>query len=231
MRRLRKRKTVVEAPQIPRVRIQYFDLNDLEPYEFNPRDNAAAIKSVANSIKEFGFLVPVVIDSDMVLVAGHTRVEAAKILGMSEVPGIMAGHLSDEQIRQFRLIDNKVAELSKWNTDLLGDEIRALAESGIDFTDFGWTHEEIDCLSEIVQDDCLSAGTVAAMDQVEQNRVAEQRAPNRTRFVCGEFIFFIPTQVYRNWANQVRVTCDYDEQEITRWLQGHLDLEAYMTQQ
>lgn len=87
------------------------NVNQLTPYENNPRNNNEAIQYVANSIKEFGFKVPLVIDSDNVVICGHTRLLAAKQLGMEEVPCIVADDLTDEQIKAFRLADNKVAEM------------------------------------------------------------------------------------------------------------------------
>lgn len=132
-----------------RVHLEYRDINELVNYEFNPRDNAPAIESVANSIKTFGFLIPVVVDANNVLIAGHTRVAAAKMLGMDEVPTVQVDHLSQQEIDAFRLIDNKVAELAKWDFDMLSGEISKLQGSGLMLTDFGWAREELDCLSLI----------------------------------------------------------------------------------
>jgi ParB/RepB/Spo0J family partition protein len=88
--------------------IREFGLAELKPYEKNPRRNDASVEYVANSIKEFGFKVPIVIDRDGVIVAGHTRYKAAKKLGMEKVPCIVADDLSEAQIKAFRLADNKV---------------------------------------------------------------------------------------------------------------------------
>ena len=101
-------------------------LNEIKPYEKNPRKNEEAVEYVANSIKEFGFKVPIVIDKDGVIVTGHTRYKAAKKLGLEEVPTIMADDLSEEQIKAFRLADNKVSERAKWNKDLLQEELESL---------------------------------------------------------------------------------------------------------
>lgn len=88
------------------------DINSLKPYKNNPRNNDNAVSAVANSIREFGFKVPIVIDSDHVIVAGHTRLKAAQTLGLSTVPCVVADDLTGEQIKVFRLADNKVSELS-----------------------------------------------------------------------------------------------------------------------
>lgn len=84
-------------------------VKDLKPYERNPRRNEEAVKYVKASIQEFGFKVPIVIDADGVIVAGHTRLKAAKELGMEEVPCIVADDLTPEQVKAFRLADNQVS--------------------------------------------------------------------------------------------------------------------------
>lgn len=90
-------------------------IEELIPYENNPRNNDEAVKYVAESIRQFGFKVPMVIDKDGVIVAGHTRFKAAKELGMTEVPCIIADDLTEEQVKAFRLADNKVAEIATWD--------------------------------------------------------------------------------------------------------------------
>lgn len=101
-------------------------LSDIKPYEKNPRKNDHAVEYVANSIKEFGFKVPIVIDKNGVIVAGHTRYKASKKLGLEKVPCIIADDLTDEQIKAYRLADNKVSEKSEWDFDLLFDELSEL---------------------------------------------------------------------------------------------------------
>lgn len=98
-------------------------LTDIKPYENNPRNNDEAVEPVANSIKEFGFKVPIVIDKNNIIVAGHTRYKAAKKLGLETVPCIIADDLNEEQIKAFRLADNKVSEIATWDLELLGNEL------------------------------------------------------------------------------------------------------------
>lgn len=100
---------------------------ELHPYERNPRNNDGAVDAVAASIREFGFKVPVVIDTDDVIVAGHTRVKAAKKLGLKTVPCIVADDLAPEQVKAFRLADNRVSELADWDFDLLKLELDDLS--------------------------------------------------------------------------------------------------------
>ena len=123
--------------------------SSLTPYENNPRNNEAAVDSVAASIEQFGFRVPLVIDRDNVVVAGHTRLLAAQKLGLKKVPCIVADDLSEAQIKAYRLVDNKVAEASSWDWDKLDEELAALAEFpdeefDVDMSAFGFNVPGLD---------------------------------------------------------------------------------------
>ena len=109
---------------------------ELQPYENNPRRNDDAVPYVAESIKRYGFKVPIVIDKDGLIVAGHTRYLASIELGIETVPCIVADDLTDEQVKAFRLVDNKVAEYSSWDLDALQEELLSVAN---DLTQFGLT--------------------------------------------------------------------------------------------
>lgn len=98
-------------------------LEELKPYENNPRKNDEAVDYVANSIKEFGFKVPIVIDKNNVIVTGHTRYKASQKLGLKTVPCIIADDLTEEQIKAFRLADNKVSDFSLWDNKKLLQEL------------------------------------------------------------------------------------------------------------
>ena len=111
-------------------------IDDLIPYDNNPRNNDDAVPAVVASISEFGFKVPIIIDKDNVIVAGHTRLKAAKRLGLKQVPCIVADDLSEEQIKAFRLADNKVAELATWDLEKLELELSELDDFGME--DFGF---------------------------------------------------------------------------------------------
>ena len=118
------------------------NIKDLKPYEANPRRNDEAVEYVANSIKEFGFKVPIVIDKEGVIVAGHTRLKAAKKLRLKKVPCIIADDLTEEQVRAFRLADNKVAEKAEWNDELLDFELEQITNLDMDIFGFGDEKEE-----------------------------------------------------------------------------------------
>lgn len=120
--------------------IIYKKVDEIIPYENNPRKNEEAVEYVANSIKEFGFKVPIVIDKDGVIIAGHTRLKGAKKLGLKEVPCIIADDLTEEQVKAFRLADNKVGEIAEWDFDLLNIELDNITD--IDMEDFGFDFGE-----------------------------------------------------------------------------------------
>lgn len=128
--------------EIPKMDIKYRKLTEIRPYERNPRRNDDAVQYVAESIGQFGFKVPIVIDKAGTIVAGHTRYKAAKKLKLKEVPCIVADDLTDEQIKAFRLADNKVGEFAEWDDELLFPELEDI--TGIDMTDFGFVFDELE---------------------------------------------------------------------------------------
>lgn len=118
----------------------YLNVKDLIPYDNNPRINDNAVEAVAASIKEFGFKVPIIVDKNNVVVAGHTRLKACEKLGIEEVPVIVADDLTDEQIKAFRLADNKVGELADWDFTKLEEE---LANIQMDMSLFDFDMKEL----------------------------------------------------------------------------------------
>lgn len=123
-------------------------LAEMRPYENNPRFNDDAVDAVAASIQEFGFKVPIVLDSEGVIVAGHTRWKAALKLQLETVPCVVADDLTPEQIKAFRLADNKVAELAYWDEETLAKELEGIAD--IDMSAFGFEGEETDLGDEML---------------------------------------------------------------------------------
>ena len=115
-------------------------ITELKPYENNPRLNDDAVEYVAKSIKEFGFKVPIIVDKNNVIVAGHTRYKASLELGLKEIPCIVADDLTEEQVKAFRLADNKVSEKAQWNYELLDEELNDILD--INMEDFGFTNIE-----------------------------------------------------------------------------------------
>lgn len=129
--------------------VKQIKLEHLKEYENNPRQNDEAVDKVAESIKEFGFKVPIIVDENMKIIAGHTRKKAALKLGLDEVPVIVADDLNEDQIKAFRLADNKVAEFSEWDIELLMSE---LEEIEMDMEEFGFEELEEELPSEIYEE-------------------------------------------------------------------------------
>lgn len=113
-------------------------IEELIDYENNPRNNDAAVEKVAASISSFGFKVPIVIDKDNVIIAGHTRRKAAERLGMQTVPCIIADDLTEEQVKAFRLADNKTSEFAEWDFEKLSAELEELRDMTFDMSAFGF---------------------------------------------------------------------------------------------
>ncbi|MFW5828623.1 MAG: DNA modification methylase [Planctomycetota bacterium] len=123
--------------------IEQRPIASITPYPGNPRQNDGAVQAVARSIAEFGFRQPIVVDQDLVVICGHTRLKAAQELGMAEVPIVVAADLSSAQIKAYRLADNKTAELSRWDYDLLPIELRDLQDTGFDMDLLGFDGDEL----------------------------------------------------------------------------------------
>jgi len=125
------------------MKIELRPLAEIKPYEKNPRINDAAVDAVAESIRRFGFRQPIVVDADGVIVCGHTRWKAAQNLGLTEVPVHVATDLTPEQIRAYRIADNKTNELAEWNLELLPIELVELKDAGIDWSLLGFDQDEL----------------------------------------------------------------------------------------
>lgn len=113
-------------------------ITDVVPYDNNPRNNDDAVEATANSIKEFGWQQPIVVDKNNVIIVGHTRLRAAKKLKLEYVPVTIAENLTDEQVKAYRLIDNKTGELADWDEDLLASELEELKYLNFDMPEFGF---------------------------------------------------------------------------------------------
>lgn len=130
--------------------IRIISIADLKPYDNNPRFNSEAVDVVAESIKEFGFKVPIIIDKNYVIVAGHTRLKAATKLGLDSVPCVIADDLNDEQLKAFRLVDNKTHEFATWDQDKLLLELESLS---MDMIRFGFEDLELAMEKQVYDDD------------------------------------------------------------------------------
>lgn len=161
------------------IKIEEVNLDDLKVYGNNPRINDNAIKYVTNSIKKFGFLVPIVIDKNNVIVCGHTRYLASKELNLKNVPCIRAESLTDKQVKAFRIADNKIHEKSSWDNDLLKEELTELQDFGFDLEDLGFLNFELDYI--------LSDNTENFIDDLEENDFKDNNLLNE--FFSMTFVF------------------------------------------
>ena len=159
--------------------IKMVPLSAITPYENNPRRNADAVKYVRKSIEQFGFKVPMVLDAQNVIVCGHTRYLAAQEIGMEEVPCVYADDLSEEQIKAFRLADNKTAEFAEWDTELLSLELGDITD--IDMSEFGFDldYDGYEEPAEIVEDE--------APEEVETRcKIGDIWQLGEHRLICGD---------------------------------------------
>ena len=164
--------------------IKDININNIKPYRNNPRKNDQAVAAVAESIKQFGFKVPLVIDKNSEIVAGHTRLKAALQLGIQTVPCLIAEDLSEEQIKAFRLADNKTAELADWDFSLLNAELEELSKLDLDFSmaDFGFeTNQD----TEIEEDDFDAEKAAEEIDTPITQR-GNIWLLGKNRLLCGD---------------------------------------------
>ena len=152
-------------------------LQEIKPYEKNPRNNDNAVDAVAASIREFGFKVPIIIDKDNIIVAGHTRYKAANKLGLKTVPCIKADDLTDEQVKAFRLADNKVAEQADWDFELLNEELETIT---MDMDQFGFDLPEEETPTEIIEDD------VPDVPEEPKSKYGQVYQLGNHRLMCGD---------------------------------------------
>lgn len=132
--------------------IIYLKTSEIKPYFNNPRNNNGAVDMVAESIKDFGFKNPIIVDKNRVIIAGHTRLKAAVKLGLDEVPVIVAEDLTEEQAKAFRLVDNRTAEVAEWDFEKLAEEFNGI---DLDLSAFDFSFDELDVSvpKEIIEDE------------------------------------------------------------------------------
>ncbi len=158
--------------------IVYKNINEIKPYENNPRINDDAVDKVAASIKEFGIKQPFVVDDQNVIIVGHTRHKACLQLGITEVPCIVASDLTPEQVKAYRLADNKTNEFAEWDFDLLQEELDALLD--FDMTDFGFDEIEVEVLPT-EQDD-----VVPDVPEEPKAKLGDIYQLGEHRLLCGD---------------------------------------------
>ena len=160
------------------MKIENRKITDIHPYGNNPRNNAAAVKPVANSIKEFGWQQPIVVDKNGVIIVGHTRYKAAKLLKLKEVPVLVADNLTDEQVKAYRIADNSTGEVAVWDIPLLNVELQGL---DYDFADFG-----LDITAPDVDSDAAEDNYELELPEDPMTRVGEIWQLGRHRLMVGD---------------------------------------------
>ena len=135
-------------------------ITDIIPYDKNPRLNDGAVEAVANSIKEFGWRAPIVVDKDMVIICGHTRLKAAIQLGLEEVPVHIADNLTPEQVQAYRIADNRTGEIAEWDYSLLPVELKELQDSDFDLSLLGFDADELDKLLNGEEENVVAEGEI-----------------------------------------------------------------------
>lgn len=166
--------------------VHNININELQPYENNPRINDNAVEAVAASIKEFGFKVPIIVDKNNIIIAGHTRLKAAEKLGLQKVPVIIADDLTEDQIKAFRLADNKVAEAAQWDFAKLEQELAAIDMNMEQFNfDLKELSKEFDKNREVIEDDFDIKQELEAIEEPRVKRGQIWKLGNHY-LMCGD---------------------------------------------
>lgn len=165
------------------------DIDKVVPYENNPRNNLDAIDKVAESLKAFGWQQPIVVDRDYIVIVGHTRLLAAKQLGYAKVPVVVADKLKDEQVKAYRLADNKVSEFSVWNGAALDEELDAILN--IDMSDFGFDLSLDDVLPEV--EDETPPEVNFTEELLEENNYIVLKFDNSVDWLQAQTVFGLET--------------------------------------
>ena len=157
--------------------VENWPIDRVKPYSNNPRKNDEAVEKVANSIKSFGWQQPIVVDSDGVVIVGHTRLKAAHMLGLSEVPVTVAEGLSDNQVQAYRLADNKTGELADWDWGKLDLELEAIDWLDVNMEDFGFKlYDGEGILAALEEEELIASSTEKETDSFMVSIILPLRA-------------------------------------------------------
>jgi site-specific DNA-methyltransferase (adenine-specific) len=171
------------------MQIELRNINEIKPYEKNPRINDGAVEAVANSIREFGWHSPIVVDKDGIIICGHTRLLSAKHLGLEQVPVHVATDLSPEQVKAYRIADNKTGEIAEWDYDLLPIELAELQDMDFDLSLLGFDTSELEQI--LNGDDVVTAGQtdpdeVSETPEIPVSKRGEIYQLGPHRLMCGD---------------------------------------------
>ena len=168
-------------------KVEIWDISAVTPYDKNPRLNDKAVDAVAASLREFGFRQPIVVDAEGVIIAGHTRFKAANQLGLTKVPVHVAKDLTPEQIRAYRIADNKSGEIAEWDFEILPIELSELRDSGFDMTGLGFSEKELAKLLEVdLRQGLTDPDVVPELPDVPITQKGDLWILGNHRLLCGD---------------------------------------------
>jgi len=196
------------------MKVELVAIDQVIPYARNPRINAHAIEKVAASIKEFGFRQPIVTDKELVIVVGHVRFEAAKRLGLKKVPVHVATELTPEQIKAYRITDNRVGEESEWDKALLQLEITELDDASYDTGTLGFNAEELKEIQASLDELADGFGEDDDEDIEEADTTAR----------IGGYTFTIEREQYLDWLEKLKQEVGFEKKDIIAELKKRLGL-------
>jgi len=196
------------------MKIELMPVDQVIPYARNPRINAHAIEKVAASIKEFGFRQPIVTDKELVIVVGHVRYEAAKRLGLKKVPVHVATELTAEQIKAYRITDNRVGEESEWDKALLQLEITELDDASYGTDMLGFNAEELKEIQASLD------GLENGFGDDEDDEIEEADTTAR----IASYTFPIPREQYLEWMEAMKQEVGFEKKEVIAEMKRRLGL-------
>lgn len=196
------------------MKVDLIDLEKVIPYARNPRITVHAVDKVAASIKEFGFRQPIVVDSEMVIIAGHVRYLASQKLGLKKVPVHIAESLTAAQVQAYRIADNRTGEEAQWDKELLAIELGELESLEFDNSILGFELSELEELKRGLDslEDGVEDGGEKPIDEAD------------TKATIGPYSFVIPREEYLEWIENLKQEVGFDKEAVTNEIKNRLGL-------
>ncbi|MGE0108624.1 MAG: ParB/Srx family N-terminal domain-containing protein [Bdellovibrionales bacterium] len=206
--------------KLPRMaeRIEFWPTEKLKPYEKNPRLHSdEQISQLAASFIRFGMVIPILVDKSAGVIAGHGRLEAAKLVGLEKIPVVVLDNLTDEEKRAYVIADNKLAENASWDKELLGEHVEVLMAKDFDMGVIGFSEDELEQLLLEAQDD-LSDG----FDDDNEGREVQDESD--TQCVVGSYRIPIPRADYLRWHDAIRSAVGFEKESIRNEIKRRLKI-------
>jgi len=206
--------------KLPRMaeRIEFWPVAKLQPYERNPRLHSdEQISQIAASFIRFGMVMPILVDKDAGVMAGHGRLEAGKLVGLEKIPVVVLDNLTDEEKRAYIIADNKLAENASWDKELLGEHVEVLLSKDFDMGVIGFSKDELEQLLAEAQDD-LSDG----FDDDEKSDEIQDESD--TQCVVGSYRIPIPRADYLRWHDAIRSAVGFEKDCIKNEIKRRLKI-------